>query len=83
MACVYFRGIEMTQVVATTSQQAPLHAFASKYVRYSDLVDALKVSRVTIYRWTLLPDFPKPIKRGNTVLFNAELVDEWLNSVEA
>ena len=69
----------MTQATEATSQQFPRHAFASKYVRYSDLVEALNGSRVTIYRWTLLPDFPAPIKRGNTVLFNAELVDAWLN----
>lgn len=62
--------------------QAPVApAFsAKKYGRYSDLVEALQVSRQTVYRWVKNDStFPKPIKRGNTVLFNMAEVDAWLN----
>ena len=63
----------------TAQQQTPPTPFATRYGRYSDLQAALQVSRVTIWRWTQAPDFPKPIKRGNTVLFALEAVDAWLN----
>ena len=62
--------------------QAPVApAFsAKKFGRYSDLVEALQVSRQTIHRWhTTDPTFPKPIKRGNTVLFDMAAVEAWLN----
>ena len=52
---------------------------AKKFGRYSDLVEALAVSRQTIYRWSKDPTFPQPIKRGNTVLFNMSAVESWLN----
>lgn len=56
---------------------------AKKYGRYSDLVEALQVSRQTVYRWVKNdPTFPKPIKRGNTVLFNMAEVEAWLNAGE-
>ena len=57
---------------------------AKKYGRYSDLVDALQVTRQTIHRWAMTdPDFPQPIKRGQTVLFNMAAVEAWLNGEEA
>ncbi len=60
-------------------QTAP--AFSNKkFGRYSDLVEALQVTRQTIHRWSVNdPTFPKPIKRGNTVLFNMSAVEAWLN----
>ncbi|WP_420094965.1 helix-turn-helix transcriptional regulator [Denitrificimonas caeni] len=62
--------------------QAPVApAFSNrKFGRYSDLVEALQVSRQTIYRWVKLdPTFPQPLKRGNTVLFDMAAVEAWLN----
>lgn len=60
-------------------QTAP--AFSNKkFGRYSDLVEALQVTRQTIHRWSAKdPTFPKPIKRGNTVLFDMAAVEAWLN----
>lgn len=56
-------------------------AFSNKkFGRYSDLVEALQVTRQTIHRWSVKdPTFPKPIKRGNTVLFDMAAVEAWLN----
>ena len=67
----------MSNLIATAA--TPRTPFATRYGRYSDLILALQVSRVTIWRWTQEPDFPKPIKRGNTVLFDIEAVEAWLN----
>ena len=51
-----------------------------KYGRYSDLVEALQVTRQTIHRWSVKdPTFPQPLKRGNTVLFDMAAVEAWLN----
>ncbi|HZJ92955.1 MAG TPA: helix-turn-helix domain-containing protein [Thiopseudomonas sp.] len=63
----------------TQAPAAP--AFSTKkYGRYSDLVEALQVSRQTVYRWVRNDStFPQPIKRGNTVLFDMAAVDAWLN----
>lgn len=56
----------------------PLSSFCTKYGRYKDLCAALGVSRTTLWRWIDEPGFPKPIKRGNTVLFDVAAVDAWL-----
>ena len=66
----------------TTATVTPHKPFATRYGRYKDLCEALKVSRTTIWRWQSMPDFPVPKKRGNTVLFDLEAVDVWLNGVE-
>lgn len=61
--------------------QAPVApAFSNKkFGRYSDLVDGLQVTRQTVHRWSKDPTFPKPIKRGNVVLFDMAKVEAWLN----
>lgn len=75
----------MTQNATTTpaQQRGPLSIFSSKYGRYKDLCAALGVSRTTLWRWSRKPDFPKPIKRGNTVLFDIDAVEAWLEGGEA
>lgn len=50
--------------------------FATKYGRYKDICEALGVSRTTLWRWAKEPDFPKPIKRGNTILFDIDAVEK-------
>lgn len=64
--------------MSNQTQVAPAFS-AQKYGRYSDLVEALQVTRQTIHRWSKDPAFPKPIKRGNTVLFDMAAVEAWLN----
>ena len=56
--------------------------FATKYGRYKDICEALGVSRTSLWRWAKEPDFPKPIKRGNTILFDIDAVEKWLNTAE-
>lgn len=58
------------------SNQTP--AFNTKYARYKDLTDAFQVTRQTIYRWSKDKTFPKPVKRGNVVLFDIAKVEAWL-----
>lgn len=55
-------------------------SFANRYGRYADVVAALGVSRTTLYRWTLLDDFPAEAmkKRGSIVLFNLDVLEAWL-----
>lgn len=61
------------------SNQTQTPAFSNKkFGRYSDLVDALQVTRQTIHRWSKDPAFPQPVKRGNTVLFDMAAVEAWL-----
>ena len=55
-------------------------AFSTKkFGRYSDLTEALAVTRQTVHRWSKCPTFPQPIKRGNTVLFDMAKVEAWLS----
>lgn len=60
---------------------APASAFSTrKYGRYSDLVEEFQVTRQTIHRWSVKdPTFPKPFKRGNTVIFDMAAVEAWLS----
>lgn len=55
-------------------------SFANRYGRYADVVAALGVSRTTVYRWTLLDNFPAEAmkKRGSIVLFNLDVLEAWL-----
>lgn len=75
----------MAQVTTVTpiQQTSTLKTFKSKYGRYKDLTAALDVSRTTIWRWIDQPGFPKPVKRGNTVLFDIAAVEAWLEGGEA
>ncbi len=74
---------DKTKAPDTQTQAAPAFS-AKKYGRYADLVEALQVTRQTIHRWhTTDPTFPKPLKRGSTVLFNMAEVDSWLNGEAA
>lgn len=70
----------MTQIAVITpvAQGSPRIAFANKYGRYKDLCAALNISRTTLWRWIEQPGFPKPLKKGNTVLFDIEAVEAWL-----
>jgi len=73
-------SLNMTQNATVTPIQhsSTLKAFKSKYGRYKDLCDALGIGRTTLWRWSNQPGFPKPIKRGNTVLFDIAAVEAWL-----
>lgn len=78
----------MTQNATDTTSlrhgpHGPLSIFCTKYGRYKDLCGALGISRMTLWRWSNEPDFPKPIKRGNTVLFDIAAVQAWLEGGEA
>ena len=70
----------MSDKKVNTPQAPVAPAFGNKkFGRYSDLVDELQVTRQTVHRWSKDPAFPKPIKRGNVVLFDMAKVEAWLN----
>ena len=73
-------SFNMTQNVTAAPIQHPstLKTFKSKYGRYKDLCEALAISRTTLWRWIDEPGFPRPVKRGNTVLFDVAAVEAWL-----
>lgn len=71
----------MTQIankIIPSLQGTSAKLFSTKYGRYKDVCVALCISRTTLWRWIQLPGFPKPFKRGNTVLFDLEAVEVWL-----
>lgn len=42
-----------------------------------------QISKMTLWRWAQEAKFPKPLKRGNTVLYNIEKIEQWLEKGEA
>lgn len=62
----------------TPPQKSTVRTFQTKFGRYKDLCDALGIGRTTLWRWSNQPGFPKPVKRGNTVLFDIAAVEAWL-----
>ena len=72
-----------TAIGAPAAAHNPQRTFSTKYGRYKDLCEAFSVSRTTLWRWIDEPGFPKPIKRGNTVLFDVAAVEAWLAGGEA
>lgn len=77
--------LNMTQnaISNTPTQEPTARTFQTRYGRYKDLCDALGIVRSTLWRWSEQPGFPKPIKRGNTVLFDIAAVEAWLEGGEA
>lgn len=67
-----------TAISAPVAPHNPPRTFATKYGRYKDLCQDLGITRTTLWRWIDEPGFPKPIKRGNTVLFDVAAVEAWL-----
>lgn len=37
-----------------------------------------KVSEMTLWRWRQMEGFPKPLKRGRTVLYDIAAIEEWM-----
>lgn len=71
--------LKVVQEMSYLTERVPVFS-SKKYGRYADLVDGIGVTRQTIHRWhTTDPTFPKPIKRGSTVLFDMAKVEAWLN----
>lgn len=68
----------MNNAAVTVQKNTLPRTFKTKYGRYKDLCEAFSVSRTTIWRWIDEPGFPRPIKRGNTVLFDIAAVEAWL-----
>lgn len=48
-------------------------------MRTNEAMQHFKISRMTLYRWTKENDFPKPLRRGTVILYNAEKIEEWLS----
>lgn len=45
-----------------------------------ELCSMLSISKSTLYRWSQLIDFPKPIRLNRTVLYDFEQVKNWLET---
>ncbi|WP_165725952.1 AlpA family phage regulatory protein [Pseudoalteromonas sp. SA25] len=53
--------------------------FKNKIIRLKELREELQVSKSTLWRWRLDPNFPKPILLGSrSVGFFVKDVDAWL-----
>lgn len=37
-----------------------------------------QISTQTLWRWTKLPDFPQPLRRGHIVRYDIAAIDRWL-----
>lgn len=37
-----------------------------------------QISEMTLWRWRQHDQFPKPLKRGQTVLYNLAAIEQWL-----
>lgn len=42
-----------------------------------------QISEMTLWRWRQEDTFPKPLKRGRTVLYDLAAIEQWLNGAEA
>ena len=49
-------------------------------MRTNETMQYFKISRMTLYRWTKMADFPKPLRRGTVILYNSERIEEWLTN---
>ncbi len=53
----------------------------SKYLRITDVIKKLSVSRSAILQWSREGSFPKPIKLSPKVtIWDEEKIDEWVQS---
>ena len=57
----------------------PKHVAPPRFLRISEVVDRIGVSRPTIYRWVAAGEFPKQIQLGaNSVVWLESSVTEWM-----
>lgn len=47
--------------------------------RPKQTAEYFQVSNMTLHRWSKQPGFPKPIKRGQIVLYDNAAIEAWLN----
>ena len=62
--------------------QAQIHALPT-LLRLPDVLERIKVSKATIYRWGQTGQFPRPYRltpTGSTVAWSAAEVDAWVAS---
>ena len=53
----------------------------SKYLRITDVIKKISVSRSAILQWWREGNFPKPIKLSPKVtIWDEEIIDEWVKS---
>lgn len=57
----------------------PKQVAPPRFLRISEVVDRIGVSRPTIYRWVAAGEFPKQIQLGaNSVVWLESSVTEWM-----
>lgn len=54
-----------------------------KLQRTEGTAQYFQISKMTLWRWAQDKDFPKALKRGNTVLYNIEKIEQWLEQGDA
>lgn len=40
------------------------------------------ISTMTLWRWSKLPGFPQPLKKGHVVLYDLDAIEQWLANGE-
>lgn len=61
--------------MATTSQAIQPATLS----RPKQTAEHFQISIMTLHRWSKQPGFPKPIKRGQIVLYDNAAIESWLN----
>lgn len=63
--------------MAITAQVLP-PATPVTLARPKQAAEHFQVTTMTLYRWSKQPGFPRPLKRGQVVLYNVAAIEVWL-----
>lgn len=61
-----------------TTAQASIPVTPVTLARPKQAAEHFQVTTMTLYRWSKQPGFPRPLKRGQVVLYNVAAIEVWL-----